>query len=399
MDFARVQAGRCGMSAMHGGNIAIVGAAETTGLGVLPGISMLELHADAARNALADAGLGIDDIDGIATAGPSPIEVASYLGIKPRWLDGTMVGGCSFMLHVRHVAAAIACGAATTVLVTHGESGRSRVGAGRSFKLPQDSAPGQFEFPYGALPAYAAFTIPALGFLADRGMDRSALAEVVVAQREWAMPNERAMRRKPTTIDQVLNTDPKVAWPFTRDMCCVVTDGGGALVVTSAERAADMASGSRSVYLLGSGEAAEGPVVQSMEDPFSSAAFRRSGAEAFATSGLAPADIDHLMCYDAFAHLPLYMLEDLGFVGRGESGAFIAGGATRPGGTLPMNTNGGGLSYTHTGMYGMFAIQEAVRQLRGDAVVQVPGVRTSFVQGVGLYFAASGSLVLSASRP
>jgi acetyl-CoA acetyltransferase len=387
------------MSAMHGGNIAIVGAAETTGLGVLPDLSMMELHADAARNALADAGLTIADIDGVATAGPSPIEVASYLGIRPRWMDGTMVGGCSFMLHVRHAAAAIACGMASAVLITHGESGRSRVGSGRSFKLPQDSAPGQFEFPYGALAAYGAFTIPALGFLAERGMDRSALAEVVVAQREWAIPNERAMRRKPTTVEQVLDDDPVVAWPFTRDMCCLVTDGGGALVMVSAERAADLPAGGRAVYLLGSGEAAEGPVVQGMEDPFSSAAFRRSGAEAWATSGLAPKDIDHLMGYDAFAHLPLYMLEDLGFVGRGESGAFIASGATRPGGSLPMNTNGGGLSYTHTGMYGMFAIQEAVRQLRGEAVVQVPGVKTSFVQGVGLYFAAAGSLVLSIQIP
>jgi acetyl-CoA acetyltransferase len=136
-----------------------------------------------------------------------------------------------------------------------------------------------------------------------------------------------------------------------------------------------------------------------MDDLTSFGGFRRSSAEAFATSGLTHSDIDHLMCYDAFAHVPLYMLEDLGFVGRGESGAFIAGGHTRPGGRLPMNTNGGGLSYTHTGMYGMFAIQEAVRQLRGEAVAQVNGVQTSFVQGVGLFFGSSASLVLSNRRP
>jgi acetyl-CoA acetyltransferase len=179
----------------------------------------------------------------------------------------------------------------------------------------------------------------------------------------------------------------------------VVTDGGGALVMVSAERAADLPSGEHAVYLLGSGESSEAPLVSQMDDPGSFGAFRRASAEAFATAGVGHADIDHFMGYDAFAHLPLYMLEDVGFVGRGESGSFIAEGHTRKGGSLPMNTNGGGLSYTHTGMYGMFAIQEAVRQLRGEAAVQVPGVTISFVQGVGMFFAAAGSLVLSNRRP
>jgi acetyl-CoA acetyltransferase len=143
----------------------------------------------------------------------------------------------------------------------------------------------------------------------------------------------------------------------------------------------------------------ESPIMSQMADLGSFGAFRASSAEAFRTAGLNHSDIDHLMGYDAFAHLPLYMLEDLGFVGRGESGAFIASGATRPGGALPMNTNGGGLSYTHTGMYGMFAMQEAIRQLRGEAAAQVAGIRTSFVQGVGMYFAASGSLIFSSERP
>jgi acetyl-CoA acetyltransferase len=182
-------------------------------------------------------------------------------------------------------------------------------------------------------------------------------------------------------------------------MCCVVTDGGGALILTSAERAADLPAADRAVFLLGSGEAAGSPIVSQMEDLGSFGAFRQASVEAFATAGVGHGDIDHLMCYDAFAHLPLYMLEDLGFVGRGESGAFIASGATRPGGSLPMNTNGGGLAYTHTGMYGMFAIQEAIRQLRGEAAAQVADVRLSFVQGVGVYFAAAGSLVFSNVRP
>ena len=386
------------MSSMHNGNVAVVGAAETTGLGTLPEMSMIELHAEAARNALADAGLAPSDIDGIATAGPLPMEVSHHLGITPRWLDGTMVGGCSFMLHVRHAAAAIAAGAATTVLITHGESGLSRVGMDRQSGLVTDTASGQFELPYGALMPFANFTVPALRFLHDRGMGRTDLAEVAVAQREWAMLNPRALRRKPVTVDEVLGARP-IAYPFTRDMCCVITDGGGALILTTAGRAADLPAAARAVYLLGSGEASEAPIMSQMEDVGSFGAFRRASAEAFATAGVTHADIDHLMCYDAFAHLPLYMLEDLGFVGRGESGAFVASGATRPGGTLPMNTNGGGLSYTHTGMYGMFAIQEAIRQLRGEAPAQVRGARVSFVQGVGMYFGAAGSLIFASEKP
>ena len=387
------------MTGMHHGNVAVVGAAETTGLGVLPELSMIQLHAEAARNALADAGLTTADIDGVATGGPMPMEVSHYLGITPAWVDGTMVGGCSFMLHVRHAAAAIAAGAATTVLITHGESGRSRVGMSRYAVRAPDTVSGQFEVPYGALMPFATFTVPALRFLHERGMSRTDLAEVVVAQRQWAAGNPRAFRRKPITVDEVLNDSPPVAYPFSRDMCCVVTDGGGALVLTSAERAADLPGGSRAVYLLGSGEAVGSPVMSQMAEVDSFAGFRSSSAAAFRSADLTPGDIDHLMCYDAFAHVPLFMLEDMGFVGRGESGAFIASGATRPGGSLPMNTNGGGLAYTHTGMYSMFAMQEAIRQLRGEAAVQVPGVRTSFVQGVGMYFAASASLIFASEQP
>jgi acetyl-CoA acetyltransferase len=385
------------MTGMHGGNVAIIGASETREVGVLPDRSMIQLHAEAALAALADAGLTAADVDGVATAGPLPLEVSHHLGITPRWLDGTMVGGCSFMLHVRHAAGAIAAGEASVVLITHGESGRSRVGVG-GYRTNPASAQGQFEAPFGALAPYATFTVPALRFLHERGMSRRDLAEVVVAQREWAVDNPRAFRRKPVTVEQVL-AGPPIAYPFTRDMCCVVTDGGGALVLTSAERAADLPGGTHAVYLLGSGESSEAPLMSQMDDVGSFGAFRRASAEAFATAGVSHADVDHFMGYDAFAHLPLYMLEDVGFVGRGESGAFIAEGHTRKGGRLPMNTNGGGLSYTHTGMYGMFAIQEAVRQLRGQAAVQVPGVTISFVQGVGMFFAAAGSLVLSSRRP
>lgn len=382
---------------MHGGNAAIVGAAETDRLGIIPDMSMMELHADAALRAVADAGLTLADIDGIATAGPRPLDVAHHLGITPRWMDGTDVGGCSFLLHVRHGAAAVAAGAANAILIVHGESGRSGIGH-NPVPRNESSAAGQFEWPYGALAPTAAFTLPALRFLHDRGMGRRDLANVVVAQRRWAQDNPRAARRKPVTAEDVL-AGPTTAFPFTKEMCCVVTDGGGAVVVTTRERAADSSQAGRAVYLLGSGEACEGSLVGQMDDLGSSGAFVRASREAFRTAQLSPSDIDHLMVYDAFAHLPLYGLEDLGFVGRGESGAFIADGHTSPGGTLPMNTQGGGLAYTHTGKYGIFAILEAVRQLRGEAVMQAPGVETSFVQGVGGWFWSAGSLVLANRLP
>lgn len=256
------------------------------------------------------------------------------------------------------------------------------------------SLAGQFEFPFGALAPYASFTVPVMAFLESRGMSQRDLATVAAAQREWAVGNPRAARNDPVTIDEIL-AGPEIAYPFTRDMCCVVADGGGALVLTSAERAKDLQSASRAVYLLGSGEAAESPLVSQMDDLDSFGAFRRASRDAFASADISHADVDHVMFYDAFAHLPLYMLEDTGFVGRGESGAFFAEGHTKPGGRLPINTNGGGLSYTHTGKYGMFAIQEAVRQLRGEAFRQVPDLEISFVQGVGMMFGAAGSLVLT----
>ena len=385
------------MGGMHGGNVAIVGAAETEELGVLPDTSMIDLHAGAALRALADTGLTAKDIDGVASPRPYAHEVADYLGIRPRWVDSTMVGGCSYMLLVRHAAAAIALGAATTVLITHGESGRSNVGM-PPYPLDTASLAGQFEQPFGAFAPYSTFTTPVLGFLGARGMDRTDLARVAVSQREWAIPNERAFRRKPITVEDVLD-GPPIAYPFTRDMCCVVTDGGGALVLTTAERARDLNLSKPPVYLLGSGEATESPIVSQMDSLESSGAFQRASTEAFATSGVSHDDIDHVMFYDAFAHLPLYMLEDTGFVGFGESGAFYADGHADRGGRLPINTNGGGMSYTHTGMYGMFAIQEAVRQLRGEAAVPVDGIKTSFVHGVGMFFTASGSLVLSNEAP
>jgi acetyl-CoA acetyltransferase len=371
--------------------VIIAGAAETDEIGRLPGHSTLGLHIEAARNAVADAGLTMKDIDGIATvSAPGPVQVAHALGIYPDWLDGTGIGGTSFLLHVRHAAAAIRAGYATTVLITHGESGRSRVGA-PPYRMDFSSPSGQFEAPYGTLGPTTTFTIPLLRYMKDYGLTHEQLASVAVAQRQWAAKNPRAMFRDVITVEDVL-ASRMVAYPFHLLECCLVTDGGGALVITSADRAADFPK--PPVHVLGTGEAAETPMISQMIDFTESRMFRQAGKKAFAEAGITTADVSHLMIYDAFAHVPIYGLEALGFVGKGEAGPFIAGGNTEPGGSLPLNTNGGGLSYTHTGMYGMFAIQEGVRQVRGEAAAQVDNPDISVILGNGGMFASCGVLVL-----
>jgi acetyl-CoA acetyltransferase len=371
---------------------AIVGAAETDAVGVLPETSGLQLHAEAALNALADAGITKNEIDGVLCAGQSPVAVAEYLGIVPTFLDGTSVGGCSFMLHVRHAAAAIKAGLCKTALITHGQSGRSRVGEGGRWGGGRSSPGGQFEEPYGVTGPPTRFTIPIARHMKEFGTTPEQMASVAVATRRWAERNPRAMMRDPITVEDVLSSR-YIAWPVHLLECCLVTDGGGALVVVGAERAKDFPK--KPVYLLGSGESGEHSMISMMHDFTESRAFKVSGDLAFAEAGIERKDIDHAMFYDAFAHTPMFALEGLGFVGKGESGPFFAEMRTAPGGDFPLNTNGGGLSYTHTGMYGMFAIQESVRQLRGEAAAQLDGVRTSIAHGVGGMFHAAGTLILT----
>ncbi len=257
------------------GSVAIVGAAETTELGVIPHLSEIGLHADAALNAMAETGLKPKDIDGIACVGPMrPQMIAHYLGITPKWADGTGVGGCSFMLHVRHAAAAIHAGYCSTVLITHGESGRSRVAALPRLVEPGTLA-GQFEAPFGPMGPPTLFPIPVLRYMKTYGVTHEQLAMVAVIQREWAARNPRAMYRDPITVDEVL-TSRMIAYPFRILQCCLVTDGGGALILTGADRAKDFPT--RPVYILGSGESVETPMVSQMADFTSSRAFRVASA-------------------------------------------------------------------------------------------------------------------------
>ncbi len=371
--------------------VAVVGAAESTDLGKVPGLSQIGLHADAALNALADCGLTIKDIDGVATAGHDTTELVHYMGITPKWMDGTSVGGCSFMVHVRHATAAIEAGLCNTVLITHGESGRHRVGQLNRAVFPSLFQT-QFELPYGVSVPPTRFTMPVMRYMKDNGLTEEQLAMVAVVQREWAAKHPRSSFKDPITTDDVLNSK-MICYPFRLLMCCLVTDGGGALILTSADRAKDFPT--KPVYIRGTGESAETPMISQMQDFSSSRAFRVAGKSAFESAGISHDDVDHLMIYDAFAHLPIYGLEDLEFVGRGEAGAFIAEGNTRPGGKLPLNTNGGGLSYMHSGMYGMYALQESVRQMRGTSPAQIEGAKISVCHGVGGMFAASGTIVFT----
>ncbi len=391
--------------------VAIVGAAETDDLGQLPHMSRLALHAESARNALDDAGMSLADVDGLLCAGAIPNEVAEYLGIQPRYVDGTSVGGCSFMIHVRHAVAAIMAGYCDVALVTHGESGRSGVDMPRGGGSA--SPGGQYEAPFAIGGAPTTFSIPVLRHFHEYGTTKEHLAHIAAATRAWANLNPMAMmgihRRAPErgggpiTPQDVLNSR-MICYPFNLLDCCVVADGGGALVLVSEERAKDFAKDP--VYVLGAGEAAAHWMVSQMRDHTTADGYRISGEAAYKSAGLGPQDIDHCMFYDAFTFTPLMAAEDLGFVPKGEGGPFFAETKTGPdgeviyksgpGGDFPMNTNGGGLSYCHTGMYGMFAIIESVRQLRGECGDrQVPDVNVSMAHGPGGMFASAGTIILS----
>ena len=382
------------------GSFAIVGAAESTDIGTVPHLSSTGLALDGAVNALNDAGLKASDIDGLAV-GHLPVgNMAQQLGIYPRWVDGTSIGGCSWIYHLRSAIAAINAGYCSTVLIVYGESGRSHATLPNAYDVGRPgSIEQQFDLAYaGANLSATLFGQPLARYMVMHGLTEAQLAMVAVVQREWAAKNPRAKLKTPTSVDEVL-ASPMIAWPIRRAMTCLVSDAGGAIIVTSAERAGDFPT--RPVYVLGSGSAMEngGCSPAGTRNPMEPDFIRTSGREAFASAGLTHADIDHLMIYDAFAHNPIFGLEGLGFVPTGEAGGFIEAGHTRPGGVLPMNTNGGGLAYAHSGAYGMLCMLEAVRQMRGQAAAQVSGARTSLVHGWGGFWSACATVIFANERP
>ena len=379
------------------GRVAIVGAAESDELGRLPHQSAFAFHAEAARNALADAGLTKQDVDGVFCAGLwMASETAEYMGITPRYVDGTQIGGCSFIALVEHAMAALETGLCEVALITHGESGRSRVGMPGT-RFGPDSVRLQFENPFGLYGPPTGYALAATAHMRRYGTTSEQLAELAVATRQWAELNPRAMMRDPLTVDEVL-ASRVIAWPLHLLDCCLVTDGGGAVVLTTSERAKDLRR--PPVYVLGTGEASTHVYVSQMPDFANWDAARLAASRAFEMAGVTHADIDVAEFYDAFTIVPVMGLEAAGFCAPGEGGAFVSGGRTAPGGPFPMNTNGGGLSYTHTGMYGMFTLVEAVRQLRGECGPrQVAGAKTAICHGLGGMFSASATLICGTELP
>ena len=376
--------------------VAIVGADESDEIGIVPHKGVLQLHSEAALNALEDAGIDKRDVDGVFTCGApgwSPsLQVAEYLGIAPRYTDSTSVGGSSFVIHVEHAAAAITAGLIDVALITHGESGASSRNRPAGRGGMDGWAPfAQFELPYHVGGAPTAYALAAQRHMHQYSTTHEQLAEIAVATRKWAQLNPRAMMRDPLSIDDVLSSR-WVSYPFHLLDCCLVTDAGGAVVLTSAERARDCKK--KPVYVLGSGEATTHMSIANMPDLTTTPA-SISGPAAFEMAGVRHKDIDVVEVYDSFTYTALVTLEALGFCEPGEGGAFVSGQRTAPGGDFPMNTNGGGLSYTHPGMYGIFLLIEATRQLRGErGEAQVPGAKLACVNGTGGSLSSTGTLIL-----
>ncbi|GAA2089202.1 thiolase [Pseudolysinimonas kribbensis] len=371
------------------GEIAIVGIAE---LAEPAGDrSPAGFMAEAARAAILDAGVRKDQIDGLFTTTPyyyaPSLTFAEYFGLTPRYSDSTVIGGCSFEAYLGHAAAAITAGLCDYALIAYGSTQRTDRGA-----LMSGSEWLEYERPYGML-----HPISPIGLIANRHMHEfgttpEQFAQVAVAAREWSARNPRAPHRdRVLTVDDVLGS-PMISTPVHRLDCCLVTDGAAALVVTSAERARDLPNDP--VYVLGAGEAADHRNITGMPDLTTTRA-RDSARRAYEMAGLGPDDIDVAEVYDAFTMSLLVLLEDLGFCAKGEGGAFVESGAIRPGGALPLNTNGGGLSFVHPGMLGAFLLTEAVQQLRGSAGDrQVAGARTALAHGMGFTLGGHASVVL-----
>ena len=374
--------------------VAIVGAALSD-CGRVDTKSPFELHFQATSRAIADAGLSKADIDGIGSTGTglmAPIEIAEYLGLRPTWIDGTGVGGSAWVVLAEHAVAAIQAGHAEVIVLVYGSTSRADLKSShRRANLSFGArGPVQFDAPYGHA-LIAKYAMAARRHMHEYGTTIEQLAEISVSARYNAGLNPDAFYRDPITIEDVQNS-PMIADPLTKLHCCIRSDGGGAIVLASEERAKDLAKAP--VYVLGSGETSSHTTMSEWED-FTVSPAVRSGKLAFSRSGLTPADVDVCQIYDAFTPMVLLSLEALGFCGPGEGGPFVEDGKLRVGGALPTNTDGGGLSACHPGMRGMFLMVEAVRQLRGEGGErQVPDARIACVNGTGGWFSSAATLLL-----
>lgn len=360
------------------GRTAVVGAA-TFGIGEAPGYEALDLAAQAGLLALADAGLKPSDVDGLFTTLPldplSSLTLAEYYGIEPRVSENTRTGGSSFQIQAMWAALALDAGLCDIALITYGSNQRSAAGG-----LISTSSPVVYEHRYKPMNPPSSYAMAAARHMHEYGTTRRQLAEVAVAARKWAQLNPDAFMRDDLAIEDVM-ASRMVSDPLTVRDCCLVTDGAAAVVMVRADRARDFPK--KPAYLLASASCTSHRSIANMPDLTSSAALQ-SGALAYAQAGVSAKDIDVALLYDAFTINTILFLEDLGFCAKGEGGAFVESGAIAPGGRLPVNTNGGGLSCVHPGMYGLFLMVEAVEQLRGGAGArQVQGAEIAIAHGNG----------------
>jgi len=374
---------------------AIVGVA-TAGCGEAPGRTEMELLAEASRLALADAGLTLADVDGLATASASvpmwSMSVAEYLALRPNYVDATMVGGSSCIGNLVPAMLALQAGVCRTVLVCYGSTQRTAVmNRAALSRARKQLDPNPYEQPYAPLAPATSYALAAARHMHQYGTTRRQLAEVAVAARRWAQLNPEAFMRGPLTIDDVLSAR-RVSDPLGVRDCCLITDGAAAFVLTTAERARGLRQ--PPVYVLGSSLSLSHRQISAMPDLTVTAA-RESGAAAYAMAGVSASDINVAQLYDAFSINTLLFLEDLGFCAKGEGGAFVEGGGIGPGGRLAVNTNGGGLSCVHPGMYGGFLTIEAVRQLRGEAGArQIQDAQLALVHGNGGSLSSQATAIL-----
>jgi acetyl-CoA acetyltransferase len=374
--------------------VAIVGAAESD-LGVT-GRSILGLQTQAITRALGDAGLTLRDVDGLATTGVSRFsttQLAEYLGIQPSWVESTFTGGAAFEMFVGRAAQAIEAGQATVVVVSFASNQRSAASRSLSGVVEAHTPEAQYETPYGPLNPISHYAMAAAAYLHRYGATREELAEVAIAARDWALLNPVAYRygAGPLTLGDVLDA-PVVSTPLTKADCCLVTDGGGAVILTSLERARDLSR--PPIRVLGYGEVSTNTSMAWPDDLVISGA-APAARRAFAMANLTPADVDVVEVYDSFTITVLLTLEALEFCKPGEAASFIQNGRIRPGGGLPVNTSGGGLSYCHPGQFGVLLLVEAVRQLRGECGDrQVPRAEVALAHGTGGIFSTHATVIL-----
>jgi acetyl-CoA acetyltransferase len=374
------------------GASAIVGAA-TFGMGEAPGFTNLELAASASVRALAQVGLKPRDADGLFVVVMdetlAALNFADYLGIYPRFTDNCRTGGSSFQIQASIAAMALAAGQCDVALIAYGSNQRTAAGK----LVGSTSRPSPWETPYKPLRPISMYALAAARHMYQYGTTKQQLGEVAIAARKWAQLNPDAFVRDELTMEAYLAAR-MISDPFSARDCCLVTDGAAAVVMVRADRARDLCK--RPAYVLGAAAEITHREMASMPD-LTVTGTARAAQRAFAQAGITPADVDVIELYDAFTINTVLFLEDMGFCPKGEGGRFVADGAIAPGGKLPVNTNGGGLSCVHPGMYGLFTMVEAAQQIAGICGArQVPDVEIAIAHGNGGELSSEAVLVLGA---